>query len=85
MILGHKQPTSRNGNPQVLVEWESGERTYEPAKAIFDSNKYLLAEYARNRDLLDEWDKPSLPVKDAIWESDRLLRTISATKILSYA
>ena len=48
---------------EVLTEWKSGECTDEPISAIYEGDKYLLAEYARDHDLLDEWESPRLKLK----------------------
>ena len=38
----------------VLVDWESGEKTYEPMKLIVADDPVTLAIYAKENDLLDE-------------------------------
>jgi hypothetical protein len=37
----------------VLVEWESGETTYEPLDLIASDDPVMCAEYAKQHDLLD--------------------------------
>jgi hypothetical protein len=41
----------------VLVEWETGETTYEPLKMIATDDPVTCAEYSRENDLLniDGW------------------------------
>ena len=38
---------------KVLIEWESGERSWEPVNSIYAGDKYMLAEYARDHGILD--------------------------------
>jgi hypothetical protein len=81
-ILGHRQPSRKQA--EVLIEWESGERTYEPIREIFKCDKYLLAEYARDNDLLDTWDSPRIRIKQAAADSKKLIRMINKAKLTSY-
>ena len=45
-ISNHR--TAGRKKHEVLIEWESGECTYEPISAIYAGDKYLLAEYAKD-------------------------------------
>ena len=81
-ILGHRKPSRKQA--EVLIEWENGERTYEPIRAIFKGDKYLLAEYARDNDLLDEWNTSQMPIKKAAADSKKLVRMINQAKLKSY-
>ena len=66
----------RLGKLKVLIEWESGERSWEPIKNIFTGDRYILAEYARDHGLLDKWDSPKMKIKKAAKNSKNLLRMI---------
>ena len=64
-IAGHQGPLKKgdpgyNGSKfNVLVEWETGESTYEPLDVIAADNPVMCAIYAKDKGLLDE------PVGDA--------------------
>ena len=45
-IMAHREPKNKKDTWKVLVEWESGERSWEPIKNIFTGDRYILAEYA---------------------------------------
>jgi len=53
-------PTGRKGLNKVLIEWESGERTWEPIREIFRVDKYFLADYTREHNLGDMWDSKGI-------------------------
>ena len=73
-ILAHREPRNEREKWHVLIEWESGERTWEPIDNIYDGEKYILAEYAQDHGLLDEWESPRMKIKDAAKKA-RLLVT----------
>ena len=52
-ILDHRAPRTKKDKWNVLIEWESGERTWEPIKNIYTGDKYMLAEYDQDHGLLD--------------------------------
>jgi hypothetical protein len=81
-ILGHRQLSKSKA--EVLIEWESGERTFVDAREIFRVDKYMLAEYARDNDLLDAWNSSRMPIKKAAADSAKLMRTIQEAKRQSY-
>ena len=58
-ILDHEGPL-RPGMPQykgsaynVLIEWADGSKTWEPINLIGKTDKFTLAAYAKEHDLLD--------------------------------
>ena len=59
-ITAHQGPLSRNdprykgSKYNVLVEWETGETTYEPLDIIAKDDPVTCAAYAKNNDLLNE-------------------------------
>ena len=55
-ILAHREPKNKKDTWKVLIEWESGECSWEPIKNIFTGDKYILAEYARDHNTI----RPSL-------------------------
>jgi len=87
-IVGHTTPKTARERPKLLVKWESEEITLEPAYNFGKSStyKWILAEYARDNDLLDEWNKywPSLHLKSSAKNAKKLLRQINAAKRASY-
>ena len=85
-IIGHKRDLTRGETPQVLILWESGEITYEPITVIYDTNDFLVAEYARDNGLLDEWQKqcPRLKLKKLANNSKKLMRMMNAAKRQSF-
>ena len=83
-ILDHRRPKSKREKWQVLIEWESGERTWEPISSIYTGDKYVLAEYARDNGLLDEWESPRMKLKAAAKNSKKLLRLVNQAKLKSY-
>ena len=52
-----------------LIEWESGERSWEPIKNIYTGDKYMLAEYARDHDLLDKWESSKMKIRAALQDA----------------
>ena len=84
-ILGHRKPRTKKDKWNVLIEWESGERTWEPIKNIYTEDKYMLAEYARDHDLLDKWDGLyKMKIKAAAKNSKTLLRMVRQAKLKSF-
>ena len=87
-IAGHTTPTKRSETPKVLVEWETGEITLESTFKFAKTNKHewIVAEYARDNDLLDEWDEiwPSLKLKQKAKNAKKLIRQINQAKRVSY-
>ena len=66
---------SHNGSEPdlVLVEWKSGRKTtWHPVIEAYMMNKRMVAEYARDNDLLDEWDHPQVRVKTVIADLQRV-------------
>ncbi|KAL7527097.1 hypothetical protein ACHAXR_001802, partial [Thalassiosira sp. AJA248-18] len=83
-ILNHRAPKTKKEKWTVLIEWESGERSWEPIKEIYTGDKYMLAEYARDHDLIDKWDGPRMKIRAAAKNSKTLLRMIKQTKLKSF-
>ena len=50
----------RLADHQVLIKWESGERTGEPISEIYRSTPHELANYAMQHDLIDKWECRSI-------------------------
>lgn len=38
-ILAHREPKNKKDEWKVLIEWESGERSWEPIKNIFTGDR----------------------------------------------
>ena len=76
-VVGHRTKGSGTRKRiQLLVLWESGERTFEPMTTIYNADRYMVAEYAQEHGLLDEWEGlyPRFKLKRAASQSDRLMR-----------
>ena len=85
-IKGHTKPRGSSDKPKILIEWESGEVTLEPVYNIAKKDRWIVAEYARDNGLVEEWDKiwPSLKLCHAAKNAKKLIRMINAAKRLSY-
>jgi hypothetical protein len=85
-ITGHSKPKYKSQKPKVLIEWESGEITLEPTYTIGTYDVWMVAEYAKDKGLLDEWHAywPSLKLKKYARNSKKLMRLQYAAKRLSY-
>ena len=67
-----------------LIEWESGERSWEPIKNIYTGDKYMLAEYTRDHGLTDKRESSRMKIRAAAKNSKRLLRMIKQAKLKSF-
>eukprot|EP00984_Skeletonema_dohrnii_P037462 scaffold39546_cov344-Skeletonema_dohrnii-CCMP3373.AAC.1 len=85
-IVGHKRDLKSREKPQVLIMWESGEITYEPIDEIYRADPYLLAEYAQDADLLDDWERrvPKLKLRKHAKNAKKMMRMINQAKLKSY-
>ena len=68
----------------MLIEWESGERTWELIKEIFRVHQYFLADYAKEHNLLDEWNSKAVPVKKLAKRNKLLTQILNKAKMKSY-
>ena len=73
-IIGHRTTGRKNKIVQLLVEWKSGECTYEPISKIYQGDRFMVAEYARDHGLLEEWDAPRRKLIKAASQLDTLVR-----------
>ena len=74
-VIGHRtKGRGKNTQIQLLVQWESGECTYEPITRIYDGDKHMVAEYAQEHGMLDEWESPRRKLKKAAYQLDTLIR-----------
>jgi len=87
-ITGHQGPL-RPGHPDykgsswnVMVEWETGETTYEPLDMIAKDDPVTCAIYARHNDLLNQpgWKR----FKKIANREKKLLRMTNQAKLRSY-
>ena len=87
-IIAHQGPLSphsphyKGSRYNVLVDWESGEKTYEPMKLIVADDPVTLAIYAKENDLLDEegWRQ----FKPLARRQKMLTRMINQSKLRSF-
>ena len=72
-------PDQKGSKYNVMVEWESGEVTYEPLTLISKENPISCAVYAKKHDLLDttRWNHPKRHAKI----SKRLIRAVKQSRI----
>ena len=80
-IINHRVT---KGKKEVLIVWESGERTWEPASEIFRCDKYELAKYCKEADILDEWSTTRMNLKKLAKREKNLLRVIKQAKLRSH-
>eukprot|EP00984_Skeletonema_dohrnii_P003060 scaffold1026_cov146-Skeletonema_dohrnii-CCMP3373.AAC.1 len=85
-IKGHTKPRRRSDKPKILIEWESGEVTLEPVYNIAIKDRWIVAEYARDNGLIDEWDEiwPTLNLRRYAKNAKKLIRMKNQAKQLSY-
>ena len=85
-IMGHKKDRKPKEKPQVLIQWESGEITYNDIDLIYDADPYGLAEYARDHNLIDEWEKeiPRLKLHRHAKNVKKMFRAMNQAKLKSY-
>ena len=83
-IVAHQGPLEstdpdKGGKYNVMVEWESGEVTYEPLTLISKDDPITCAVYAKKHDLLDTtgWKHPKRYAKT----SKRLIRAVKQSRI----
>ena len=72
-------PDQKGSKYNVMVEWESGEVTYEPLTLISKEDPINCAVYAKKHDLLDttRWNHPKRHAKI----SKRLIRAVKQSRI----
>ena len=80
-ILNHRKQKSQH---QVLLEWESGERTWEPIREIWRTYSFLLCEYAIEHNLVDLWDSKGIPIKKLSKRNKLMTRMLNQAKRESY-
>ena len=77
--LESTDPDQKGSKYNVMVEWESGEVTYEPLTLISKEDPINCAVYAKKHDLLDatRWNHPKRHAKT----SKRLIRAVKQSRI----
>ena len=75
----------RLADHQVLIEWESGERSWEPISEIYRTAPHHLADYAMQHDLIDKWECKSIKIRTLAEKSKMMLRLVQRTKLTSHA
>ena len=87
-ILGDRTVKGRGkrgkNKHEILLEWESGERTWEPIRTLWPTQKYLLAEYAQENGKLDAWNSKSMPIKKIAKQNKLMVRMVNKAKLESY-
>ena len=77
--LESTDPNNKGSKYNVMVEWESGEVTYEPLTLIFKDDPITCAVYAKKHDLLDTTGWKHL--KRYVKTSKRLIRAVKQSRI----
>ena len=77
--LESTDPNHKGSKYNVMVEWESGEVTYEPLTLISKDDPITCAVYAKKHDLLDTTGWKHL--KRYAKTSKRLIRAVKQSKI----
>ena len=85
-ILNHRHKSTGRGRRkkkkyEVLLEWVSGERTWEPISTAFHADKYELAQYAEDHGLIDAWDSKTIKIKDTLKISNETYNMITIAKL----
>ena len=77
--LESTDPNHKGSKYNVIIEWESGEVTYEPLTLISKDDPITCAVYAKNHDLLDTtgWNH----LKRYAKTSKRLIRAVKQSRI----
>ena len=85
-IVGHKRNLKSREIPQILILWESGEITYEPITTIYDADPFLVAQYAQDAGLIEEWQKrcPRLKLRKHAKNAKKMFRRINQSKLKSF-
>jgi hypothetical protein len=87
-IVGHNpkvlksDPNYKNDDFNLLIEWETGEKTWEPLKVIMQDDPYLVALYARDNDLLGR--KRFSRLRRLVKNEKKLTRMINQSKLRSF-
>ena len=89
-ILDHQGPFRSNSKKyrgsayNVLVEWETGEKTWEPLKTMYESDPVTIAIYAQKNKLLNKpgWMFPGL--KKLAKTQQRIIRRANQAKLHSF-
>ena len=84
-IKGHSKVSDKKV-AMVLVEWESGEITWEPVRNMMKTNPWLIAEYAINNGLVELWSEryPSLKLHRYTKNAKKVMRMVNEAKRKSY-
>ncbi|KAL7455007.1 hypothetical protein ACHAWC_006593 [Mediolabrus comicus] len=80
-IIGHR---IKGRQKQVLIVWESGERSWTPASFVWQGDKYVLAKYCKENGLLDSWSTSKMNLKKTARREKNLLRMCRQAKLHSY-
>ena len=80
-IIGHR---IKGRQKQLLVVWESGERSWEPVSFIWQGDKYVLAKYCKEDGLLDSWSTTKMNLRKTARREKTLLRMCRQAKLHSY-
>eukprot|EP00984_Skeletonema_dohrnii_P017565 scaffold8043_cov92-Skeletonema_dohrnii-CCMP3373.AAC.2 len=78
--------SSLRKKPQIQIEWESGEITFEPITEFYKDEPWLLAEYAQEMGLIDDWERryPRLKLCRHAKNTKKMMRVINQSKCQSY-
>lgn len=80
-IIDHRV---RKRTKEVLIVWESGEQSWEPASNVFKVDKYELAKYCKEAGILDEWSTKGMDLRKLARREKNLLRMVNQAKLRSH-
>ena len=80
--LTHRSPGYKGSTYNVEIEWENGERTFEPFDTIYEDDAISLALYARDNNLLETagWKR----LKRFTKRKKKMNRLINQAKLRSF-
>ena len=69
--------------PQILILWESGGITSEPITAFYKDNPWLLSAYAKEKGLIEEWEKqcPRLKIAKHAENSSDIISLVEKSSV----
>jgi len=85
-IIGHRRDLGPRDKPQIQIEWESGEITFEPITEFYKDEPWLLSEYAQEKGLIEDWERrcPRLKLRRHAKNAQKMMRVINQAKRQSY-
>ena len=86
-ILRHRHASKGKGKKkkrhkfEVLLKWVSGEQSWEPISTAYHADKFELAQYAEDHDLVELWDSKTIRIKDTLKILHETYNMIAVSKL----